>query len=163
VAAGVRPTEARVREALFSIWAPRIAGACFLDLFAGSGAVGLEAAGRGAGRVLAIEGDARIVARLRETVRTLGAAMEVRRADLPGGLEGALRHGGKFDLVFVDPPYAAGVHQETLDRLPLFVESGGEVALEMSVRSARPLPPAEMEAVSERRYGETALLFYRRK
>jgi 16S rRNA (guanine966-N2)-methyltransferase len=163
VPAGVRPTEARVREALFSIWAPRLPGARFLDLFAGSGAVSLEAAGRGAGRVLAVEGDRRIAARLRESMRTLGAAVEVRQADLPAGLEGALASGERFDLVFVDPPYDSKGHEITLARLCPYVEPGGEVALEMSVRSAPAAPPAQMERVAERRYGETALLFYRRK
>jgi 16S rRNA (guanine966-N2)-methyltransferase len=152
-----------VREALFSIWAPRMAGARFLDLFAGSGAVSFEAAGRGAGHVLAIEGEAKSAANLQRVVRSLRAAVEVRRAQLPGELGAALKTSGRFDLVFVDPPYGSGCLAETLERLAPFVESGGAVAVEMSVRSPAPEAPAEMEPIGERRYGETVLRFYRRK
>src|SRR4030095_13507089 len=74
VPAGVRPTEGRLREALFSIWQHEIEGARFLDLFAGAGGVGLEAVGRGAARAVLVEEDPRALRTLKENVAALGAA-----------------------------------------------------------------------------------------
>ena len=104
---GLRPTSDRARETLFSVLAPRLPGARFLDMFAGSGAVGIEALSRGAVAVVFVEHDARAVA-------TLAANLELCRFDGPGTVvrgawQGALRRvaGAEepFDIVFLDPPY----------------------------------------------------------
>src|SRR6185436_9728504 len=89
VPSGSRPTEGRVREALFSIWGDRLAGSRFLDLFAGSGAVGIEALGRGAGAVVCVDSDPRAVRAMEENLGRLGPSsrqVAVRRLNLPGGL-----------------------------------------------------------------------------
>ena len=100
---GARPTEGRVREALFSIWSDRLEGARVLDLFAGSGVVGLEALGRGAISVLCVDDDPLAIKTLEANASRLGERLEVRRLSLPAGIA---RLGGPFDLVFADPPYA---------------------------------------------------------
>ena len=112
---GARPTEGRVREALFSIWSDRIENARVLDLFAGSGVVGLEAVGRGALSALAVDGDLRAVKILEANAALLkDKGIKVRRLTLPAGLS---RLTGPFDLVFADPPYAARVVPDLLDAL----------------------------------------------
>lgn len=113
---GLRPTGDRARETLFNWLADRVAGATALDLFAGTGALGLEAASRGAARVVLVERDPALVARL-ESVRADwpgGETLEVVRADAPSWLAGAT---GPFDLVFIDPPFEAQLHDRTLAAL----------------------------------------------
>ena len=115
-APGLRPTADRVRETLFNWLQPRLPGARCLDLFAGSGALGFEAASRGAERVLMLERDARVAATLRATAARLKAdAVEVRAADALALLRGPAEAG--FDIVFVDPPFDAGLHAPALAAL----------------------------------------------
>ena len=103
---GVRPTEGRVREALFSIWQGELPESRFLDLFAGSGAVGLEALGRGASAVVLVEGDPRVERAADVNAGSLAAARAVRgyRMRLPAGLAVLREREAPFDLVFADPP-----------------------------------------------------------
>jgi 16S rRNA (guanine(966)-N(2))-methyltransferase RsmD len=165
---GARPTEGRVREALFSIWRDRVDGARFLDLFAGSGVVGLEAAGRGALSVLAVDDSPRTVRVLAANAARCGeGVLEIRRLTLPDGLarlaasaEGA----GPFDLVFADPPYAFGAYEELLAGVaPLLARPGteAEVAVEHSTRRDLPLEAGGLVRVDVRRYGESSVSFYR--
>jgi 16S rRNA (guanine966-N2)-methyltransferase len=191
VPAGARPTEGRVREALFSIWRERLAGSRFLDLFAGSGAVGIEAAGRGALWVVCVDQDASAIRAIAANVSSLtlgqasslassqasglaGGLVETRRLILPGGLDrlavegagqgarsaAALRPAA-FDLVFADPPYRFDAFELLLLGLPPLLAAGAEIAVEHSAR--RELPPAAGPLVRTnlRRYGESALAFYR--
>ncbi len=103
----LRPTPDRVRETLFNWLAPHLPGARCLDLFAGTGALGLEAASRGAVEVVLVENDPHAVAALQASVARL-RALDVRivAADVPGWLAG---RGRPFDIVFLDPPYGAGI------------------------------------------------------
>ncbi|HEX5761117.1 MAG TPA: 16S rRNA (guanine(966)-N(2))-methyltransferase RsmD [Thermoanaerobaculia bacterium] len=166
---GARPTEGRVREALFSIWSERVPGARFLDLFAGSGAVGIEAASRGAARVLCLEDDPRAVRTLRKNVEGLGGEggerrIAVWRVPLPRGLSRLVEQGEPpYDLVFADPPYAFDEYEELLRRVAPLVAEDGEAAVEHSAREPLAEEAAGLTRVSERRYGETALSFYRRR
>ncbi len=112
---GTRPTTDRIRETLFNILAPRIGGAVFLDLFAGSGAVGLEAVSRGAERAVLVDHSAKAVSCIRENVHTtkFDAQCEVIRSDFLA----ALRHmegRDAFDIIFLDPPYGQGLAAEAL-------------------------------------------------
>ena len=101
---GLRPTPDRVRETLFNWLSPEIRGARCLDLFAGSGALGLEAVSRGAREVVMLDRAEPVVQALRENVRRLGApGVNVVRADARRWLAG---EGEAFDIVFLDPPYA---------------------------------------------------------
>ena len=165
VPAGARPTEGRVREALFSIWhEPLQGGASLLDLFAGSGVVGLEAAGRGALRVICVDSDRRALPLLQSNRDRLGEALvEIRRLELPGGLrELAARGEGPFDLVFADPPYRFTAYGELLAGLAPLISEEGEAAIEHSARAALPEESGGLIRVDQRRYGECALSFYRR-
>lgn len=103
---GLRPTPDRVRETLFNWLAPFLPGSRCLDLFAGSGALGLEAASRGARRVVMLDRDRRVIAALRESLARLGAeaAVDLRQIDALSYLAGPAE---PFDIVFLDPPYAS--------------------------------------------------------
>ena len=108
-APGLRPTSDRVRETLFNWLLPALPGARVLDLFAGTGALGLEALSRGAASATLVERDPSLAAALRATVARLpgGEAAQVVQADALGWLGGQAEAG--YDLAFVDPPFAAGL------------------------------------------------------
>jgi 16S rRNA (guanine(966)-N(2))-methyltransferase RsmD len=180
----VRPTQDRVREALFSILGDRVVGAAFLDLFAGSGAVGIEAWSRGARSVCWVEADARVVKGLRENVGDLcGTDKGVVVGNAAGFLRG-LPAGTTFDIIFADPPYggtASGraerrrsadedsgwaAHGVTHNLLRTVAEGnmlapGGLFVIEERA-GQRPEAPPGWQLADERRYGDTTLQFYRR-
>jgi 16S rRNA (guanine966-N2)-methyltransferase len=158
---GARPTEGRVREALFSIWSDRIEGARVLDLFAGSGVVGLEALGRGALAALAVDEGLRAVKTLEANAGKLGERLlEIRRLSLPAGL--ARLQGGPFDLVYADPPYNFNLYAELLEAVASLLAPDAEVAVEHSSRRELPIVIGPLTRVDIRRYGESAISFYRR-
>jgi len=112
---GLRPTPDRVRETLFNWLGPRLEGARCLDLFAGSGALGLEAASRGAAEVVLVERSPAVAACLREQASRLGAAeVVVHQADALGWLDAPAR---AFDVVFLDPPFDAPLLAPACDAL----------------------------------------------
>lgn len=161
---GARPTEGRVREALFSIWSDRLEGARVLDLFAGSGVVGLEALGRGALSALAVDDNLRAVKTLEANAGRLGERLlEIRRLNLPAGLQRLVEEGaGPFDLVYADPPYNFGPYPELLESLAPLLAPDGEVAAEHTSRRELPIEAGPLTRVDVRRYGESAISFYRR-
>ncbi|MBZ0103152.1 MAG: 16S rRNA (guanine(966)-N(2))-methyltransferase RsmD [Thermoanaerobaculia bacterium] len=158
---GARPTEARVRGALFSIWAERLEGAHLLDLYSGSGAIGIEAISRGAFSATLVEGDRRAVAVLRQNLR-LAPPGSARLLTRPAGeaMELLVAAGERFDLIFADPPYAAGLEVPVLQALEAIAAPGAELAIEHPRRSAAPDPGGRWVRREERRYGETALTFF---
>lgn len=162
VAAGTRPTESRVREAVFSIWAPRVAGCRFLDLFAGSGAVGLEAWSRGAARVVLVEAAAGPLAALERNLATTGAGerCEVVRGRLPAVLAGH-RVAGTFDLAYLDPPYALEEYEAAVAAALARLAAGGELGVESDPRRLLPERLEGGEAIDRRVYGGSAVTFYR--
>jgi 16S rRNA (guanine966-N2)-methyltransferase len=124
---GLRPTPDRVRETLFNWLAPVVGGSRCLDLFAGSGALGLEALSRGAASATFIESDRASAERLRETLVTLATdRATVLQADALAWLDGPAQC---FDLAFLDPPFKSGLLAETLRKL----DSGGWLASTASV------------------------------
>lgn len=138
---GLRPTCERVRETLFNWLMPRLAGARVLDLFAGSGALGLEAVSRGAAAAVLVERDPDLADRLRRQVERLGAQAQVQvvQAD---ALQWLRRHDPvPFDLAFVDPPFAAGLWDAVLETLPARLAADAWLYLE-SPQDAHPAPPA---------------------
>jgi 16S rRNA (guanine966-N2)-methyltransferase len=158
---GARPTEGRVREALFSIWSDRIENARVLDLFAGSGVVGLEALGRGAFSVLAVDQGLRTVKTLEANAGKLGERLlQIRRLALPAGLV-RLTDEGPFDLVYADPPYNYDAYGELLEAVAPLLAQDGEVAVEHSSRRDLALEAGPLTRVDVRRYGESAISFYR--
>ncbi len=170
--ATTRPTTDRVREALFSAiaaWAGTgtagadsgLAGRSFCDLYAGSGAVGLEAASRGADRVLLVEADRRAAEVIRRNATNLGLAVDIRTARVEQLLARSAQD--PFDVVFADPPYE--VAAEVLDGLVAaalghrWVAPGGLVVLERSKRGAAPQWPASVRESWSRVYGESVLFY----
>jgi 16S rRNA (guanine966-N2)-methyltransferase len=158
---GARPTEGRVREALFSIWGDRLAGARVLDLFAGSGVVGLEALGRGALSALAVDQGLQAVKTLEANASKLGEGLlEIRRLTLPEGL--ARLPPGAFDLVYADPPYNFAAYGELLEAVTPLLAKDAEVAVEHTSRRELAIEVGPLTRVEVRRYGESAISFYRR-
>jgi 16S rRNA (guanine(966)-N(2))-methyltransferase RsmD len=156
---GARPSEGRVREALFSRWQERLPDARFLDLFAGSGAVALEAVSRGAAFALCVESDLSAVRQLEATLRRLaGGRVRVRRANLPAGLAAVAE--GPFDLAFADPPYRFHAHEGLVAAVAPLLAPDGELAIEHSARVELPGAVATLAMCDQRRYGESALSFY---
>ena len=128
-APGLRPTPDRVRETLFNWLGQDLTGWRCLDAFAGSGALGFEAASRGAAEVLLVERDARLARSLRESQQRLAAAaVRVEVADALAFMRRA--HTGSYELVFIDPPFDAGLSEPALQAAVPLVVPGGFVYLE---------------------------------
>ncbi len=170
-----RPTTDRVREALFAAlasWAgaggsadEALAGLSFLDLYSGSGAVGLEAASRGAAPVLLVEADQRTARTIiRTNIDTLGAAATVRAARVEQLVRQPARQA--YDIVFADPPY--DLDPAKLDAVLAdlvghgWVADDGLIVVERSRRSPEPVGPEPYTELEVRRYGETVLTLLRR-
>jgi len=154
-----RPTSDRARETLFALLGD-LQGIRFLDLFAGSGAVGIEALSRGATGVCFVESASPALAALRTNLRTIDATAmtTVVARPLPGAVD---RLAVPFDIAFLDPPYAeTALLGETLARLiaAAVVAPAGVVVVEHDARRAPTLPPGLILA-STRRVGETAFTF----
>lgn len=159
--AGVRPTQARVREALFSHWGDRVAGSRLLELYAGSGAVSFEALSRGAGFALAVDRSSRAEVCMKASREALGTDdLRLARVVLPGGFEKAVDREAGFDLVFIDPPYDDLGPGEFLGTVSAVVVDGGEIVLEHSSRQAPPAAAGRLRLRRTRRYGDSALTFY---
>jgi 16S rRNA (guanine966-N2)-methyltransferase len=139
-AAGVRPTPDRVRQTLFDWLAPMIEGARVLDLFAGSGALGLEALSRGAGHVTFVETGAPQCAMIRAALAKLGGAA---RADVRSGdaLAFLASQPAPYDIALLDPPFDTGLLAPALARLPPALKDGNRVYAEWHRASALPWPP----------------------
>jgi 16S rRNA (guanine966-N2)-methyltransferase len=157
--AATRPTADRVREALFSILGDRTQDASVLDLFAGTGALGLEALSRGARTVTFVESAQPALACLRTNLTALGAEAEVVRADAVRWLRSASVASRQYDLVFLDPPYrrAGALGAELSDVLPAVLAPGALVVTESDRRA-----PLELliPATDERHYGDTLIRIY---
>ncbi len=155
---GLRPTPDRVRETLFNWLGQDLSGARVLDAFAGSGALGFEAASRGAADVLLIERDAVLAKSLRESAQRLQAgALRVVVADAIAWMSRAARE--SFDVVLIDPPFDAGVHAPAIDAAAPLLAPGGWLYVE----SAQPLdPPAALQAHRASRAGAVHFALWRR-
>jgi 16S rRNA (guanine966-N2)-methyltransferase len=159
-----RPTSDRIREALFNILRD-VRGFAFLDLYAGSGAVGIEALSRGAARSVFVEQDPRMAESLKRNIRECGfdGASEVLETDARTGIRRLSRRGERFDLVFADPPYAANrvgdILKETAE-WPLLVPEG-LLVIQHSVREEQAgTAVGSWNCSDTRRYGDTVLSFY---
>ena len=156
-----RPTADRVREALFSILGP-VDGARVLDLYAGSGALGIEALSRGAAEAVFVDRDRRAVAAIRANLATLEIEAPVLCADAADYLAGRRAPGapGPFDLVFADPPYssAAALTGPLSALLPAVLSEDARIVTESDNRA-----PLELDfpVVTVRRYGDTRIAVHR--
>ena len=151
-----RPTQDRVREALFSILGD-VEGARVLDLFAGSGALGIEALSRGAARCTFVEREQGAVAAIRRNLAALGVEARVVRGDALRFLSGS--RAGRYDLVFLDPPYdfAGRMAAAIAERLPAVLSPDARIVTESDKRTPLELPfPLALERV----YGDTRIAIH---
>jgi 16S rRNA (guanine966-N2)-methyltransferase len=152
---GTRPMTDRAREGLFSSLGSAVAGARVLDLYAGSGSLGLESLSRGAESAVFVERSRAALAALRANVATVGLGGEVVAADVSAYLA---RAAGPFDLAFVDPPYAlplASVEQ-ILGGLVRLLAAGGTAVLHRRAGGGL-TPPPGLEVADRRRYGDSEI------
>lgn len=159
--AGIRPTGDRIRETLFNWLAPIIAGARCLDLFAGSGALGLEALSRGAGETVFVERDEAAVRHLEGTLAQLECReATVVRADALRFLQGPAR---PFDIVWLDPPFG-DIDLENLCTLlePDWLAHGARIYLEMSRHDDLPNLPAGWVVDRDKTAGQVRFVLARR-
>jgi 16S rRNA (guanine966-N2)-methyltransferase len=155
---GTRPTSDRVREAVFSILGD-VEGDRVLDLFAGSGALAIEALSRGAADATLVDSSASAVAAARRNLDALGIEAEVRRQAVLPFLRNASVHRQHYDLVFVDPPYrrASGLGEELGTALEPVLASAARVICESDRRAPLRLAIATLEPLAERNYGDTLI------
>lgn len=158
----VRPTADRVRESLFSALGPgRCVGACVLDLYAGSGSLGLEAASRGAHQVVLVERDRNAVAAIETNIERTGLAARLARQDVEAFLRTPPPE-APFDLVFMDPPYdlAPDAHLAALERLAAPGWCTDEVTVVCETPGAVEVVPSDSWRVHwQRRIGSTLVAF----
>jgi 16S rRNA (guanine(966)-N(2))-methyltransferase RsmD len=151
-----RPTSDRVREALFSVLGAGVEDARVLDLFAGSGALGLEALSRGAAGATFVESAPVALRALRANLAALGAEAEVVRADARRFLRAASTDARQYDLIFLDPPYrlAGRLGRELSELLGPVLASGAVVVAESDRRTPLDI---ELPLHDQRRYGDTLI------
>jgi 16S rRNA (guanine966-N2)-methyltransferase len=163
---GTRPLGDRVKQTLFAILEPELHGARFLDLFAGSGAGGIEALSRGAAHATFVERDARAIRTLTANLRRTGLAERatVTRADvLPWLRDPARRHERPVTVALIDPPYEdRPVLTAALEAVGPLLAPGARVVAKHFWRDAPAARIGLLASDRERRFGETALTFYRR-
>jgi 16S rRNA (guanine(966)-N(2))-methyltransferase RsmD len=165
---GTRPLADRVKQAVFGSLEPVLPGSAVLDLCAGSGAAAIEALSRGAARAVLVERDAAAVAVIRENLRRTGlaAAATVVRRDVLAALRDPALRAECFDLAIVDPPYAETTLRDAVLALlaapdgPL--RDGATVVVTAYWRKPPPDEVGLLRSVRVRRFGETAITFYRR-
>ncbi|MCX5194124.1 16S rRNA (guanine(966)-N(2))-methyltransferase RsmD [Streptomyces sp. NBC_00249] len=164
---GTRPTSDRMREGLFSTWESLhgVEGSRVLDLYAGSGAVGLESLSRGAGHTLLVEPDAKAAKAIRDNIKAVGLPGAEFRAGKAEQIVAAAALGDPYDIVFLDPPYA--VEHAELGEILLTLRSNGWltddalVTVERSTRSGAFPWPEGFEPLRSRKYGEGTLWYGR--
>jgi 16S rRNA (guanine966-N2)-methyltransferase len=155
--AGLRPTPDRVRETLFNWLGQDLSGKACLDLFAGSGALGFEAASRGAKQVVMVERDPRAFAALEANAAALGGAVELVRGD---ALEFLARDARRHDIVFLDPPYAMRERDALIARVAKRLHADGLVYMEAP---AAPRPVAGWSVWRQARAGGVHYQLLRRQ
>lgn len=168
-----RPTQSRLREALFSSLQTRLPEANVLDLFAGSGALAIEALSRGAAKATLVESAAPAIRAIRANLRAL--RLEGKATLIPKKIEALLKAGSNlekhapFDIILADPPYASGWETRLLEQAPwqTLLAEDGVLAIEWGSQHAKknelPESPMHLVKVREKSYGETVLTTYERR
>ncbi len=157
-----RPVTDRVKEAVFDILAGNVREARFLDLFAGTGGVGIEALSRGARQAVFVERARPALDTIRANLEhtRLGERARIVRADAFAFLKGAPQ---PFDYIYVAPPQYRDLWLETLrllDAQPGWLAADGEIIVQIDPRESQPIELQHFEPIDERRYGSTLLIFY---
>ncbi|HOV78529.1 MAG TPA: 16S rRNA (guanine(966)-N(2))-methyltransferase RsmD [Bacillota bacterium] len=162
----VRPTADRVKEALFNILGGRVPGSVFLDLFAGTGNIGIEALSRGADKAVFVENKIKHVRVIKENLKTTGFESKARvlHLDVADALHLLKREELSFDIIFMDPPYSKGFETSTLAGIAAFglLKQHGIIIVESRKDG---LPSGEIDGLKmtrAERYGDTLLSFFSR-
>ncbi len=160
-----RPTSDRVKEALFNLL-PDPEGCSLIDLYAGTGNVGLEALSRGARRVCFVESDPAMIDVIRRNIEKCGFddGCEILRMPVDRAVDQLTRRGERFDIVFADPPYDLGFMKAILRRLEngALLKTDGVMVLQHSPREEVPQRMEALERVDQRKYGDTLLSIFKR-
>jgi 16S rRNA (guanine(966)-N(2))-methyltransferase RsmD len=161
----VRPTADKVREALFDILFGRVEGAVFLDLYAGSGAVGIEALSRGAEKVIFVEKDKKVVSIMKENInkcKFVDRAVIINRK-VESAFGEIKKYRDAFDLIFMDPPYGEADYGKILYEMcgHGLLEKDGTLAIEHMKKEDLPEEIAGIRRIKTRTYGQTTLSFYK--
>lgn len=162
-----RPTADRVKEALFNMLEHKVLNSRFLDLFAGSGSIGIEALSRGASQAVFIEKNTPAWQIIRENLNHTGLTdrAETYRQDAVTALDMLGKKGRTFDLIYVDPPYLKGYEENVLRKIETcgLLAEEGIVAVESSKNDLLPEQVGQLIIVRREKYGDTLLNFYRRR
>jgi len=163
----IRPTADRVKESLFEVIGERVRGARVLDLFAGTGNLGIEALSRGASSALFVDADRSAIRLIGQNlVRTrLGQRAETWRGDARAVLDRLARLGRRFEIVLLDPPYAAGYDEDILQRLSRskILSPGSLTTIEHDRRTDLPERIDALGRCDQRRFGDTVISFYEQR
>ncbi|NQS75335.1 MAG: 16S rRNA (guanine(966)-N(2))-methyltransferase RsmD [Peptococcaceae bacterium] len=161
----VRPTSDRVKEALFNILGDCVINSSFLDLFAGSGNIGIEALSRGAASVIFVETNSKALHIIKENLRVTGFVekSQLIRGEVTAVLTQLGRKNKLFNIIFLDPPYLKDYEASTLTGIirHRLLEADGMVVVESSKGHHLPRKIEELILVRQERYGDTLLSFYR--
>ncbi len=158
-----RPTADRVRETLFNVLGQQLGGGDVLDLYAGTGALGLEALSRGAERAVLVDAAAEAADLCRRNAEALGleGQVSVLRLRAEKAVERLFREGRRFSLAFADPPYAARAGDWVVRAVGPLLAEGGTLVVEHDRREVLPKTAGALFRVDERRFGDTVLSLYR--
>ncbi len=169
----IRPTQDKVRKALFDVIRARVADSSFLELFAGSGAVGIEALSNGASEVVFVERDRRCCQILRDNLVKVGLKPEkntlvnnifILTSDALKAIEVLEKENKKFDLIFLDPPYYKDLAKKTLQKLSVcdILAPHGLIGVEHNNKDILDQSFSNLTCFKQKRYGDTVLSFYER-
>ena len=161
---GIRPTSDRVKEALFSILSNDIEGSIFLDLFAGSGSIGIEAYSRGASKVIFVDSNVESFKVLQQNLNKLSLKedIELHNADYKMAIKKLGLRGEKFDIIFIDPPYGENLSIDAINEINKndIIDENGLIVVEHSVKEPMPKSINIYELHKRKVYGNTQLSFY---
>ena len=161
----IRPTSDKVREAVFNILAHGASFRRVLDLFAGTGAFGIEALSRGAEEVVFVDGNPKAITLIKKNIEScLASGASVHKQDAFDAIKTFSRLERRFDLIFVDPPYAAGLLDDLIEAIDVsgILNDDGVIIAESSKRAPLARHLKRLDIFDERRYGDTVIYFIRR-
>jgi len=162
----IRPTQDRIREALFNILAPCISGATVLDLFAGSGAFGIEALSRGAKKATFVDNNIKCIRIIRSNLKKIGAEdkAEVYRRDAFKAMDELAQAAATFDIVFIDPPYYTELSKKSLIKLAHYdiLSHNNTIIIEHYKKDVLLNDLKSIKLGRQKRFGDTVLSFYRK-
>ena len=160
----IRPTSDRVKESLFNMLGTRLIDCAFLDLFAGTGGIGIEAYSRGAAQVVFIDESAKSIKVLKTNLDKLHISdkVEVYNIDYLNAINKLAYNNKKFDIIFIDPPYLKGFEQNALAKISEYkmLADEGIIVVEHDLKDKMPENTGELKLTRQKRYGNTMLSFY---